>query len=313
MKADIIPSIIQQGTYSNKLYSLGQFDSGLGFYASKKQLTQAGVRIPTFDKPWTLEEFNGVLAKLKTAPGIQYPLDLKMNYGKGEWYTYGFSPFLQSFGGDLINRSNYQSADGKLNGPEAVAAMTWLQGLFKQGYANARPADDTAFVNGKSALSWVGHWAYADYSKAMGDDLLVLPAPNLGKGAKTGMGSWTWGITSACKNPDTAWKVLDFILSSDEIARMTTANGAVPARKSVIATSKLFADNGPLHVYVQQLQSNTITVPRPITPAYPAITSAFQDAAANIIAGSAVKSELDKATQKIDQDIKDNQGYQPKS
>lgn len=94
---------------------------------------------------------------------------------------------------------------------------------------------------------------------------------------------------------------------------MTTVNGAVPARKSTIATSKLFADNGPLHVYAQQLQSDTVAVPRPVTPAYPAISTAFQDAVANIIAGSAVQSELDKATQKIDQDIKDNRGYQTQS
>jgi len=31
MKADFLPSIIQQGTYAGHLYSLGQFDSGLGF------------------------------------------------------------------------------------------------------------------------------------------------------------------------------------------------------------------------------------------------------------------------------------------
>jgi multiple sugar transport system substrate-binding protein len=126
------------------------------------------------------------------------------------------------------------------------------------------------------------------------------------------MGSWNWGITSNCKNPNAAWKILNFILSPSEITRMTIANGAVPARKSVIATSQLFAANGPLHIYVQQLQSS-VAEPRPITPAYPAITSAFQDAIANIVAGADVKSELDKATQKIDQDIQDNQGYRVKS
>jgi multiple sugar transport system substrate-binding protein len=312
LKSDFLPSIIQQGTYNNKLYSLGQFDAGLGFYANKDYLDKAGVRTPTVDKPWTLSELNDALAKLKKVSGVQYPLDLKMNYGKGEWFTFGFSPFLQSFGGDLINRSDYQTADGALNGPDSVAAMTWFQGLFKQGYANVKPADDTAFTSGKSALSWVGHWVYPDYSKALGSKLLVLPAPNLGKGAKTGMGSWNWGITSSCQNPDAAWKVLNFLLSGSEIQRMTDANGAVPARKSVISQSKLFAANGPLNVYVQQLQ-NGVAEPRPITPAYPTITTAFQDAVANIASGGDVKSELDKATQKIDQDIKDNQGYSPKS
>ena len=307
MKADFLPSIIKQGTYNHHLYSLGQFDSGLGIYANKQYLSEVGVRIPTIDNPWTLTEFNDVLAKLKNVPGVQYPLDLKMNMS-GEWYTYGFSPFVESFGGDLINRSNYQSSSGVLNGPDAVAAMTWFQGLFKQGYSNLMPAGDTDFTSGKSALSWVGHWVYPDYSKALGDNLLVLPAPNLGKGAKTGMGSWNWGITSSCKTPDAAWKVLNFILSPNEIARMTNADGAVPARKSAIAQSKLYAPNGPLQVFVQQLQKG-IAEPRPITPAYPTITSAFAEAVVNIAAGADVKEELDKAVQKIDQDIKDNQGY----
>jgi multiple sugar transport system substrate-binding protein len=310
MKADFLPSIIQQGTYNHHLYSLGQFDSGLGIYANKHYLSEARVRIPTLNHPWTLAELKSILAKLKNVPGVQYPLDLEMNYGysSGEWYTYGFSPFVESFGGDLINRSNYQSADGVLNGPDAVTAMTWFQDLFKQGYSNLLPADDTDFSSGRSALNWVGHWAYPAYSQALGDNLLVLPAPNLGKGAKTGMGSWNWGITSSCKTPDAAWQVLNFLLSPHEIARMSNANGAIPARKSVIARSKLYAPNGPLYVFVQQLQMG-IAEPRPITPAYPAITSAFAEAVVNIAAGANVKKELDEAVQKIDQDIQDNQGY----
>ncbi len=307
MKADFLPSIINQGMYNHHLYSLGQFDSGLGIYANKQHLSEVRARIPTIDNPWTLTEFNDILAKLKNVPGVEYPLDLQMAFG-GEWFTYGFSPFVESFGGDLINRSNYQSSSGVLNGPDAVAAMTWFQGLFKQGYSNPFPVENTDFTSVKSALSWVGHWVYPDYSKALGDNLLVLPAPNLGNGAKTGMGSWNWGITSSCKTPDAAWKVLNFILSPNEIARMTNANGAVPARNSAIAQSKLYAPNGPLQVFVQQLQRG-IAEPRPITPAYPTITSAFAVAVANIAAGADVKEELDKAVQKIDQDIEDNQGY----
>ncbi len=308
MRSDFLPSILQQGTYNHHLYSLGQYDSGLGFYANKKYLREAGVRIPTINSPWTLSELNDILARLKHVPGVQYPLDLNMSSGGGEWFTYGFSPFVESFGGDLVNRSTYQSAMGVLNGPDAVAAMTWFQRLFKLDYSNPWPASDTDFAAGRSALSWSGHWTYESYRQALDDNLLVLPAPNLGKGAKTGMGSWNWGITSSCKTPDAAWQVLNFILSPHEIAHMTNANGAVPARKSVIAQSQLYASNGPLHVFALQLLGG-IAEPRPITPAYPTITSAFSNAVVNIVAGFDVKTELDKAAQKINQDIQDNSGY----
>lgn len=307
VKADFLPSIIQQGTYNSKLYSLGQFDSGLGFYANKELLEKAGVRIPTLAQPWTRAELDEALSKLK-ANGLEYPLDLKMDYGRGEWFSYGFSPFLQSFGGDLIDRSNYQKASGTLNSAASVEAMQWFQGLFTNGYVNPKPAGSTDFAEGKAALSWVGHWAYPDYAKALGDKLLVLPAADFGTGAKTGMGSWNWGITSKCANPAAAAELLSFIVSPEEVLRMSDANGAVPARTSAIAKSKLFGDGAPLNLYVQQL-TNGVAVPRPITPAYPVITAAFAEAVDNIVAGADVQAELDKAAKKIDADIEDNQGY----
>ncbi|MEO1064526.1 MAG: extracellular solute-binding protein, partial [Actinomycetota bacterium] len=110
LRADFLPSIIDQGTYNGELYSLGQFDSGLGMYANGAYLEAAGVRIPTFGEPWTREEFDAALAALAELPEVEFPLDVKTNYGQGEWYTYGFSPILQSFGGDLVDRSDYQSA-----------------------------------------------------------------------------------------------------------------------------------------------------------------------------------------------------------
>src|SRR5947209_14922413 len=247
MKADFLPSILEQGTYNHHLYSLGQYDSGLSFYANKQYLREAGVRIPTINSPWTLSELNDILARLKHVPGVQYALDLNMSSGGGEWFTYGFSPFVESFGGDLINRRTYQSAMGVLNSPDSVAAMTWFQNLFKLDYSNPYPASDTDFAAGRSALSWGGHWTYESEHQALGDNLLVLPAPNLGKGAKTGMGSWNWGITSSCKTPDKAWQVLNFIMSASAIARMTNANAAVPARKTVITLPQSYAPTGQLH------------------------------------------------------------------
>lgn len=308
IRDDFLPSILEQGTYNDQLYSLGQFDSGLGFYANRAYVEEAGLRIPTVEEPWTLDELNEALAALQAIEGVEYALDLKMNYGRGEWFTYGFSPFVQSFGADLVNRTDYQSADGVLNGPEAVAAMTWFQGLFEQGYANPEPAGDTDFVEGKTALNWVGHWTYPDYLDALGEDLLLLPAPDLGAGAVTGMGSWNWGITSSCENPDAAWEILTFLLTPEEILRMSNANGAVPARFSAIEQSDLYGADAPLSIYVRQLEGG-VALPRPITPAYPAITEAFQEAVDNIASGADVQGELDKAAQAIDQDIEDNQGY----
>ena len=310
LRDDFLPTIIAQGTYGGKLYALGTFDSGLAIWGNKAYLKKAGVRIPTSIKDaWTLEEFNEALKKLKALNEVEYPIDFKMNYGQGEWYTYGFSPIIQSWGADLIDRSNFQSADGVLNGPEAVEAMTWFQSLFNKGYANIQPAGDDDFYGRKiAALSFVGHWMWTPHHEGLGDDLVLLPVPKFGDKAVTGMGSWCWGITSQSKHPDAAWKFLEYLINSEQILHMTNANGAVPARKSALANSELYGPNGPLRVFVEQLEGG-VAVTRPETPAYPTISSAFAEAVQNIVNGADVKAELDKAVQKIDQDIEDNRGY----
>jgi multiple sugar transport system substrate-binding protein len=305
-KKDFVASIIRQGTYNNKLYSLGQFESGLALWGNKKLLTAAGIKIPTrISQAWTGDQFLAALETLQKG-GSKYPLDMKFNYGKG-WYVYGLAPIIQSFGGDLINRKDYQSADGVLNGEAAIAGMKYFQTLATK-YANVGTKVDTDFVEGKSAISLVGHWVYPDYSKALGKDLVLIPMPKFGKKAVTGSGSWNFGMSSDCKVPDAAAKVLLDLVSTDSVLTMTNANGAVPSRKSSLAKSKNYAIGGPLRIYADQLNGG-VSLERPVTPAFPAIEKAFNDAMDNIAKGGDIKAELDKAVKAIDQDIKDNNGY----
>lgn len=307
IRADLLPSIIQQGTYNDRLYSVGTFDSGLGMYARRSMLEEAGIRIPTGNADaWTAEEFDGAIAALAEKDPDGQVLDLKLNY-TGEWFTYAFMPMLRSAGGGLIDRTDYQNATGVLNGPESLAAMDRLQTWIEKGYVDPN-VDDAAFPTGRVALSWVGHWVYPNYAEVLGDDLAILPLPNFGEGSKSGQGSWNWGITAKSKNPQAAMKFLEFLLQPEEVLAMTNANGAVPATKTAIARSELYREGGPLRLFSSQLL-NDKTVPRPQTPAYPVITSAFQEAFNNIRNGLDVNKALDKAAIEIDIDIEDNQGY----
>jgi multiple sugar transport system substrate-binding protein len=254
-------------------------------------------------------EFDRALAALAAKDPDKQVLDLKLNY-RGEWATYGFSPIIQSAGGDLIDRRNYRTAAGILNSPAAVAAMQSVQNWVREGYVDPN-IDDAAFTSGRVALSWVGHWAYKDYAKAVGKDLVVLPLPNFGTGAKTAQGSWNWGITTNCPSGEcqkSAMKFLEFLLQPEEVLAMANVNGAVPGTKRAISKSQLYAPNGPLRLFAAQLLAKE-TVPRPQTPAYPVITSAFQEVFANIRNGLPVKTALDKAATTIDLDLQDNQYY----
>jgi multiple sugar transport system substrate-binding protein len=309
LKADFLPSIIAQGTFNEQLYSLGQFDSGLAIYGNRRYLDAAGVRIPTFDDPWDLAEFEDALQKLTALPEVEHALDMKINYGRGEFFPYAYSPILQSFGGDLIDRQDYQQASGVLDGPQSVEAMQRFQSWLQKGWvSSSTTTNDDFYGSQKAALAWVGHWDYARHTEGLGEDLVLLPMPDLGHGPKTGMGSWSWGMSSNCQDTAGAWTFIEYLLSPEEILRMTDANGAVPARRSALTQSSLYSETGPLYLFVQQLESDRV-VPRPVTPAYATISKEFAEAVDNIINGADVQTELSRAAQVIDQDIKDHDGY----
>ncbi len=305
---DLLPSIVHQGMYKGRIYAIGSYDSGLALYGRRSQLQAAGARIPRLPTDaWTVDEFDALLQRLAQDDSDGAVLDLKLNQ-RGEWYTYAFSPPLQSAGGDLIERSLYRHARGVLNGPASVGAMKRIQHWIRAGWVDDN-LDDSAFTAGRVALSWSGHWEYPRYQKAAGDDLVLLPLPDFGKGSRTAQGSWAWGVTSNCREVQAAMHFLEFLLRTDEVLAMANANGAVPGTRSAIARSPLYRPGAPLHLLVEQLDS--IAVPRPQTPAYPVITSAFQQAFEDIRNGGDVQGALDRAAEVIDRDIEENRGYPP--
>lgn len=304
---DILPSIIDQGTHGGHLYSVGVFDSGLGLYARKDLLEHADIRIPqSVSEAWSVAEFEDILRELAQSDTDGAVLDIKLNYG-GEWFTYGFSPILQSAGADLIDRKSYQKSMEVLNSPEAVEAMKHLQKWIDKGFVDHN-LDDAAFPTGRVALSWVGHWEYARYAEAHKDNLVLLPLPDFGSGSRTGQGSWNWGITKNCAYPDKAAEFIVFLMSTPEILSMCEANGAVPGTKDAVKKSPLYNEKGFLHIFAKQLLQG-IAVPRPKTPAYPVITNEFQKAFQHIRNNGDVKEALTEAALRIDQDILDNNGY----
>ncbi|MFW6151701.1 MAG: sugar ABC transporter substrate-binding protein [Verrucomicrobiota bacterium] len=310
LQQKLLPSIRKQGTYRDSLYAVGAFDSGLALYGNTGMLKAVNARIPGgIDDAWTVEEFDGILKRLAKKSSKEgkkgYALDIKRDY-KGEWWTYGFYATLASAGAGLIDTREYTSAEDALNSGEAVEVMRWFKQWAQKGYI-APNTDGRAFTDKRVALSWVGHWEYPRYSDAIGNNLALIPLPDFGHGTKTGMGSWCWGITRNCKNTEAAAEFIEFLLSDKEILNIVRANGAVPGTTTAVEKSDLYKPGAPLHLFAEQLRK--CAVPRPRTPAYPVITSAFQKALLDILDGANVKRQLDQAVRIIDADIEENDGY----
>lgn len=304
-----LPSV--KGVWNDELYSIGYYDVALTMLSRTSILEENGIRIPTIDEPWTKDEFNAALATLKATGQWDYPLDLG-TAGTGEWLPYAYSPFLQSAGGDLIDRSDFQSAEGVLNGPEAVEWAGWFQSLVDNGYIAKKSGEDATldFQNGKSAITYSGSWAYAAAKETFGEDFVALPSVDLGTGPKIGGGSWQWGVTTGCSDTEAAMDYLAFSLQPENIAAVAEATGTIPASNEAAQLVEGYEEGGELASL--RAYSEEFAVLRPETPAYPFIATEFGAAVSDILDGADPQSTLDAAVKAIDQNIASSDGYSQK-
>ena len=295
-----------KGTYREGLYSVGQFDAAVALYARRSALAAINARIPDLDHPWTRAEFDQVLTALKARNPDAYVLDAGIADGAA-WWTYAFLPWLQGFGGALIDRETLLVSEGVLNGDHALEWGIWFQRLFERGYVNPRPPDQKGFSLGRTPLSYAGNWRLNEYQQAWGDDLLILPPPDLGQGVIIGGGSWQWGITTRCEHPEGAAAFLRFLLSDDEVAAISRATGLIPVTTGGAALTLDYRVGGKKRVFYDL--AGRFARSRPATPAFPVMSSIFAGAARDIRDGRPVHDVLDDAVDDIQRNIVDNRSY----
>jgi len=302
--ADFIPSIIDQGTWNGQLWALGGFGSSIGVMVNTEIAGAAGITTPTtVEEAWTWDRFVEVARQLTT--GDVFGVDFHMDYGAGEWFTYGFSPMIWSNGGDLLAPDG-SAATGHMNGEAAVAAMTAFQELFTEGTANPSPPE-TLFEDGEAAMQWIGPWVIAGFPEDL--PWTVMPLPYHQQPVSPA-GSWAWGITRTASNPEAAAEFLRWYLDPETgIVPIVEANRLPPARVSAYPLLPFYGEL-PYSVYGEQSQATARA--RPVTPGYPVLTARFAEAVADISLGADVQESLDNAAREIDDDFARNNGYQPR-
>lgn len=298
-----------KGSYGGKLYSVGTYDAAIALLTRKSTLKEAGLRTPTTANPWTLTEFNDALAKAKATGKFDFAISMGTGWD-GEWYPYGFSPLLQSFGGDLIDRKTNKTAEGILNGDKALAWGKWFQNLFASGLAPKKEtADqrDNGFITGKIAYQWNGSWAAAGAADKLGDDFIALPPPNLGTKAYIGGGSWQWAVSSSCSNKAGANAWLQYALQTKYLVKFADDLFNLPITVDATKASKNFGPGTKYGAFAEY--SAKFALIRPATPAYPVIAKVFETATKDIINGADVQKSLDSAVDQINKNLKDNYFY----
>jgi fructooligosaccharide transport system substrate-binding protein len=295
-RADFVDSIIEQGTYNGELYSLGAMESSVVLYYNKEIFEEEGIEAPTtIEDAWTWDEFMAVAKQLTTED--RYGLNLFMDYGVGEWYTYMGAPFVWSNGGALISEDG-TTVDGYLNGPETVEAFEYVKSLFEEGVVSLTPSE-TQFESGKAAMALGGPWIAVSAENA-GLDYGMMPYP-YSEVPKSPSGSMAYAISSQADHPEAAYKVMQWMTNEESTIGLSRVTGMPPARKSAFENMESYNE---LPKKIMRDQVVNTAHARPTTPAYPVLTDAFAQAFHAAALGEDPQEVLDQQVQRVERELR---------
>ncbi len=293
-KADLMPSIVIQGTYDNHLYAIGLNESSCALFYNKDIFAKYGFRIPTsIEDAYTWDELYAMAKKISTPECVA----IKLIMNKGEGIPYGLSPFWD------MNNSSFTSDDGSkvdgyLNNAGGIEAATYLQKFFTEGLANLDPSP-TEFQDGKSAM-WIGNsgqfqgivTSYPDFPLG----ITYYPISNDGSAASP-CGSWALGMSKNVKDKEAAAVALSFMTNADSTLAYSTMGGYPPSRRSNYENNEMWTTM-PFKVFADELFATA--VPRPRTPVYTVLSPKFSETFLDLCSGSDPKESLDALAKYVD-------------
>ncbi len=214
-------SVLEAGTYKNKLYGVAPGVNGLALFYDKAVFEKAGLEPPS-----TWKELRESAAEL--TEGHRYGLALSaVATEEGSWQ---YEPFFWGAGADL----------GKLDSAPSVSALTYWTSLFQDGSISKSALNwqqsDVAeqFIGHHAAMMINGSWQLAALSAEKDLDYGVVPLPTQKSGGSsvTPLGGETWAVPKGDKQ-DKAVKVLNCVLSQDHMIQWARLRADVPADPAV--------------------------------------------------------------------------------
>jgi multiple sugar transport system substrate-binding protein len=264
MRNDIWPGALEAATYQGKLYGMPWLNDVLYLYYNEEMLNAAGFTEPP--KTWTELQEMGQAAVDKGL--VKYPF---IEYFKQEeGLTIAFAYYLAAFGGKFLDENNMPA----FNSPEGLAALQWMVDGMKDGTINPASLESTyeevrrAYSQGESLFSV--NWTYqlnlsndpAESQIAGKSRLAVMPGEK--ETSATINGGMALSIPADSKNPDEAWKYIEY-LSSPDVQKRYSQN-ALPVWISTFSDPEIVAAQPEL-LAVSAEQYKYI-VNRPLVPFY---------------------------------------------
>lgn len=304
-KGAYLESIIEQGTYNDRLYALGAMESSVGLYYNKKLLKEAGIEIPDAEHPWTQTEFLQVLEKLKPIMEEKNGYALDMTFPVGEATIYYYAPFFWSNGGDFADDTGL-SVNGIFNSEQNVKTVFYFKTLLQNGYMSKVPIEHL-FESGRAAFKIDGAWEvntlYTSYPDISFGVAPYVVGEQWSGERYTPTGSWAFAASSKTRNIDGATELVKWMSGVDSGKRLWEKAKSFPSTYEAFESIDVFQTDENYKALYYQL--STYGHPRPKTPAYPQVSASFQQVLENsVLSGYEPQEQLDKSVERINAKLK---------
>jgi multiple sugar transport system substrate-binding protein len=270
--ADFPADLVNLFALGGKQYAIPKDVDTIALWYNKKLFDEAGIPYPTND--WTWNDLRNAARRLTNASKGQYGIA----FTPGETQT-GYWNLIYQNSGYVIDPAQKKSG---FDDPKTIEAMEFVESLLKDGYAvplSFAEGDMMALMQGNViAMSFFGSWMLNALNSSsffvQNCDAVMLPASNAKKRATiyNGLG---WAATTTTKQPEAAWKLLEFLSRQDTQRKLSENGVAISAYNGTTAPFTRKFPQFNVAAYTDQMQ---YAVMRPFSKN----TSAWEDMSVSI-------------------------------
>jgi multiple sugar transport system substrate-binding protein len=279
----LLPATVKAATYNNTLYG-GPYasDGGLLYYRSDL-VSKAPVTWQDMINDCSGKDVTSIQSATLAKPACYAG-----QFQKYEGLTVNTAEAINGAGGVIVDSSGQPNVDT----PQAAEGLNFLVNGFKEGYIpkEALGFEETESLNAFEAgqLMFMRNWSYADAilagpgSKVAGK-FAIAPLPGLSGPGASSLGGHSLAISKYSKYPKTDLAFIKFVESPEIQSDNLTIGTLSPVIASLYTDPALVKKFTFLPALLGSIQN---AVPRPITPFYPAVTTAIQSNAYAALQGT---------------------------
>lgn len=227
---EFIPSLVEAFTYEDNLYGIAKDFNTLGMFYNKDLFDKANLAYPTDD--WTWDDLKSAAAALTDASDANRPV-----FGLCTAPDPGRFPAFVFQNGGSVMTSDFM--DTTLDSAAAIGAAEYYTSFRAEGIG-ATPSDlgegwqGTAFGKGQCAMVYEGGWLIPYLRDQFPDVNYGVVLPPAGPGGEGNMiFTVAWAVSADTKNPEAAWKVIEFLTSEESQKAVLESGFALPSRASL--------------------------------------------------------------------------------